>query len=195
MVYLPLQGNSAAGFDFSVPDGNGDADLSGHGSTADDRLAKLELLDHLCDASDIRIFSICVRARDVVFWGKASAVTRQVEGIHGAALAHTLVIHDAMILPAVRACSVEEDDLPLPDAGLLDKDLGAAPMGSGHVDVAAGDEVVVCLGRLGVGGHWAGMGVVENLENAAPDVRVMYKCILVTLDFDALLLDVHTVHA
>lgn len=54
--------------------------------------------------------------------------------------------------------------------------------------------VLVHLG-FGVGGGLAGVGVVDEFEDAAPDVRPVGEGDLVALDFDSFLFDVHAEHA
>lgn len=51
-----LERNGAAAADFFVADGAGQADLTGHGGTADDGFVEVELLDEGGDAADVGIW-------------------------------------------------------------------------------------------------------------------------------------------
>lgn len=59
----------------------------------------------------------------VALRGEAPAVAREVEAEHVALLAHTLIVHDAVVLASVRASCVQEDDVLVAVAGLLVENL------------------------------------------------------------------------
>lgn len=96
-------------------------------------------------------------------------MSRQIDGGHLAFLQHALVVHHAVVLAAVAAGGMEEENLLRTGAGLLVEDLASAPDGRGHVGVAADDGVVVAEGLFV---RWSGAdeGVVEDFERASPDV-------------------------
>lgn len=47
----------------------------------------------------------------------------EIESNHVALLPHTLIVHYAMVLPAVTACGVQKDDVLVAGARLLIEDL------------------------------------------------------------------------
>lgn len=98
---------------------------------------------------------------------------RKINSRHLAFLEHTLIVHDTVILPAIAAGCVQEQDLLITLARLFVEDLGSAPERRGDVDVSANDVVVVAL-WLFVRGCGADERVVEDLEDSSPDVRPTY---------------------
>ena len=74
-----------------------------------------------------------------------------------------------MILTAVATCRVEEDNLLLSLAGLLVEDLTLPPKRRLDVSVATDDAVLVQF-VLVVLGSGASEGVVQELQDTAPDV-------------------------
>lgn len=138
-----LERDGSSGADLVGSDGHRDADLAGHGGAADDGLVQLERLDDFADAADVAFFGVGVVAGDVVLAGEGAAVGGEIEGDHGAFLLHSLVVEHTVVLAAVAAGGVTEDDLLGPVAGLLVEDLRAAPDGGVDVDVSAHDVVVV----------------------------------------------------
>lgn len=117
-----------------------------------------------------------------------------------------------MVLASITARSMQEDNVLAAFTGLLIEDLASSPQRRLDVCIAADDGVLIELWFLVCRG-WSSMGVMQQLENAAPDVRPMGERILqspvskyfmpssegdetylVALYLDALLLDIHAEH-
>ena len=75
-------------------------------------------------------------------------MARKIERDHSALLHHSGVVHDTMILSAVRASGMQEDNLLLTIAACFVEDLRAAPDWSIDIDVAANDVVFRRLSLL-----------------------------------------------
>lgn len=74
-----------------------------------------------------------------------------------------------MILPTIASGRVQEHDILLAFASLLVEDLALAPQGRRDIYVSADDAVLVGL-FVFVLGRWSCEGVVQEFEDAAPDV-------------------------
>ena len=117
----------------------------------------------------------------------------KVESDHVALLAHSLVVHDAVVLTSVAACCMQEDDILIAFSRLLIEDFAFAPERRLDVDISADDVVHIHL-SFGISWSRTRMGIVNELEDTAPAVRPVGEARLVTLDLDALLLGVHAEH-
>jgi len=121
-------------------------------------------------------------------------VSREIKSSHPALLPHPLIIQHAMVLPRITTRRMQEQNLLLAFPSLLVEDLALAPHGRGNVRIPADNMVFVRL-RLLVLRRRARVGIVQDLEDAAPDVGPVRESVLVALDFDAGLFDVHAEHA
>lgn len=186
-----LKRYSAACTNLVRTNGNRHTDLARHAGAANDRLGELKALHDLADSADVGLLIIGVIAGNVVGAWERSSMGRQVKRIHGALAAHSLVVHDAVILPGVAAGRVEEDDGRVAIAGRLDEDLGTAPDGGVDEDVAAGD-VVFGLLLLVLLFYGPVLAFAEEFEEAGGEVAVLGEADFVALDTDAFLFDVHS---
>lgn len=110
-----------------------------------------------------------MHAWEVALIRERASMSREIDGGHVTLLEHALVVHDAVVLPAVATGGVQEEDLLRTGARLLVEALASTPNGGGDVGVAADDGVVIAL-WLGVCWCFADELIVEELEDAAPDV-------------------------
>jgi hypothetical protein len=84
---------------------------------------------------------------------------------------------EPMVLPAIAASCVQEDNLLLPFASLLVEDLALPPKRRLDVDVAADNAIVVQL-LLCLLGSGAGERVVQEFQDTTPDVGPACESIL-----------------
>ena len=75
-----------------------------------------------------------------------------------------------MVLPAIAASRVQEDDFLISLARLLVKDFTLSPKRRRNIDITADDTVFVQL-LLFVFGSRASKGIMQELQDTAPDVR------------------------
>jgi hypothetical protein len=92
-----------------------------------------------------------------------------------------------MVLTAIAASRVQEDDLLVSFARLLVEDLTLSPKGRCDIDVATDDAVFVQFLLL-ILGSGASEGVVQEFQDATPDVGPASERVLQWLD---ILVDLH----
>lgn len=118
-IIAPLQRNRAPTPDLIAPDRTRERDLPGHARAADDGRLQVELLDHGRDRADVGVLAVGVHARVVALVRERAAVRGEVDGRHAAFAEHARVVHHAVVLAAVGARGVQEEDVLVSRAGLL----------------------------------------------------------------------------
>ena len=136
-VVTPLQRYGPSCSNFFSSNSYADTHLAGHRRSADDGLVELQNLDHFSDASNITFLGIRVVSGYVVLTWEASAVGRQVEGVHGTFFHHPRVVHDTMVLATVAARCVTEYNFLLSISTLLVKYLCSSPNRRVDVDITS----------------------------------------------------------
>jgi hypothetical protein len=121
--YAPLQRNGSTGSDLLISNSDREAHLTSHGSSTDDRFVQLQSFHERGNASNVAVLGVGMRAWRVVLGREASTMSWKVEAVHIALLAHTSIIHDAMILASIGAGCVQEDNVLIAIARLLVENL------------------------------------------------------------------------
>lgn len=84
-----------------MSDSHSQANLSGHGSTTDNRLIQFQALDNRGEATNIAILRIRVSAWEVASRREASPMTWKIERVHPTQLPHPLIIHNSVVLSTI----------------------------------------------------------------------------------------------
>ena len=194
VVYCsPLERYRSTRTNLISADGNSETNLTGHRSTTYDRLVELQGFDNGGNSTNVGVFVISMGSWVVCLVRKTAAMTWKIKSNHVTLFEHLGVIHNTMVLSAVRTSGMQEDNVLVSGSTLLKENFAAAPGWGLDINVATSNMVNVSLG-LHINGLWSTLCFVKDLEGTAPEMSVLCERSLVTENLDAVLLDVHAKH-